>query len=78
MQSTKGRAEHFVWLCRIDALGNRLSIQPFPYVEGSRFQTKRSAFRHAERARMRWQDNYAPYRDATMVLIDSAELEGRR
>jgi hypothetical protein len=75
MQSTKGRAKHFIVLSRVDETGNLFEIQRFEYQEGDKFLTRKAAKRHAETARMRWQSNYWKYRDATMILTDTQDIE---
>lgn len=74
MQSTKGRASHFIVLSRVDEQGKLGEVQRFEYVEGNQFKTRKAALRHADTARMRWQNNFWQMRDATMTLTDTVDL----
>lgn len=75
MQSTKGRAEHYIVLCRVDEKGQRFEVQPFVYNHHDKFKTFKAAERHAKDARDRWQSNTWQYRNAIMILVDTATLE---
>lgn len=69
----KETIKHHIVLHVAPSGGRAGELQRFEYVEGDKFLTRKAALRHAETARMRWQDNYPQFRDATFAITDTAE-----
>lgn len=73
MRATKGNAKHFIVLeVQREGKSSWGELQYFEYIEGDKFATRKAALKDAERARMRWQDNYAQFNGARFRMYDSA------
>lgn len=49
-------------------------LQPFEYDDANKFKTRKSVMKRAQLALMRWQGNYAQFRDAKFRIVDSEDM----